>query len=119
MFLTAPSQQSKQLKSVEELARLKKHTVADSIGQKFQETEIIHIQHRPNIIAAMSSKYLQPLDITERFPLTKSFRSLEYAKTRPMLTVEEYQKKNRKFKEKMERNKPTKMVSSYWHKEIT
>lgn len=124
MFLTEPSQQFKQLNAaVEKLAEQEKHirksVVADNIGQ-VQDRDILQIQHGPKISAVISSDYVQSLDMRERFPMARSIRSLEYARARPMLTVEQYQKKNQEYKMKMKRNKSvTIMVSSYWKKETT
>lgn len=122
MFLTAPVQQFKLLNTrVEELAEKEKHIresfTVDNTGQKLQETEILQIQHGPRISGVISSDYVRTLDITKRLPMARSFRSLEYARARPMLTIQQYQEKNRKYKEGMNKNKPVFVrVSSDWNK---
>lgn len=83
-----------------------------------RDSKILQVQHGSNIRAVLSSDYVHTLEITERLPLHSSLRSIEYKKARPKLTIEEYQKKNRKYKEEIERNKlVTKTVSLHQRQE--
>lgn len=123
MFLTAPPEQYKKLnvseKPVEQEKYIHEMYTADNTGQKLLKTEILHIQYGSRMPSIISSDYVHTLDMIGRSQLA-SLRSLEYKKSRPMLTIDQYQEKNRKYKEEMERNKRVaKAVSLDWLKETT
>lgn len=110
MFLTAPD--PKQLNTaVDEIAEQEKY-IREPFAAERRETKMLKVQHGSKIRAVISSDYVHTLDMTERLPLDSSLRSVEYKRARPKLTVEQYQEKNRKYKEEIERNKlVTKTVS--------
>ncbi|XP_069359485.1 uncharacterized protein [Maniola hyperantus] len=67
--------------------------------------QVLNVQHSKKFARKISSDYVKTIDHIEH-RLENSIRSVEFAKTRPSMTVSEYQLKNLKYQESMKKFNP-------------
>ncbi|XP_059052837.1 uncharacterized protein LOC131847309 [Achroia grisella] len=60
--------------------------------------QVLNLQHGQKVARKISSDYVKTIDQMEH-KLETSIRSIEYAKTRPVMSVTEYQLKNQRYNE--------------------
>ncbi|XP_052753415.1 uncharacterized protein LOC113520777 isoform X2 [Galleria mellonella] len=65
---------------------------------------VLNLQHGKKVARKISSDYVKTIDQMEH-KLENSIRSVEYAKTRPAMSVSEYQLKNQKYQEGLRASK--------------
>ncbi|XP_050682472.1 uncharacterized protein LOC126977887 isoform X2 [Leptidea sinapis] len=63
--------------------------------------EMMNIQHGKMIARKVSSDYVKTIDQMEHTKVETSIRSVEYAKSRPSLSIQEYQARNNKHNEEL------------------
>lgn len=66
--------------------------------------QILNIQHGKKVVRKISSDYVKTIDHIEH-KAESSIRSVEYAKTRPAMSVTEYQRKNQQYHEQLTKSK--------------
>lgn len=67
---------------------------------------VLNLQHGKKLAGKVSSDYVKTIDQIEH-KIENSIRSVEFAKTRPAMSVAEYQLKNRKHQEEHKSNQLT------------
>lgn len=75
--------------------------------------QVMNLQHGKKILRHLSSDYVKTIEQTEQEKRNKAFslRSIEYAKTRPFLTVSQYQVKNQEYEKQLKENKSLSAIS--------
>lgn len=75
--------------------------------------QVMNIQHGKKLQRKISSDYVKIIEQTEqsRRNTANSLRSLEYAKSRPFLTVSQYQVKNQEYQKQLKENKSLSAIS--------
>ena len=87
-----------------EAENIRDHFPRQSITMENSSFEqALSVQHGRKTARKISSDYVKTIDVMEHRN-QNSIRSVEYAKTRPSLSVSEYQQRNLKQKESNEKN---------------
>lgn len=73
---------------------------------------ILNLQHGKKVTRKISSDYVKTIDHIEQ-KLENSIRSIEYAKTRPAISVSEYQMKNKKYQEGLKMMSESKVPKNF------
>lgn len=68
------------------------------MAEKDSYEQKLDFQHGKKVARKISSDYAKTIDQIEH-RLKSSIRSIEYAKSRPTISVSEYQRKNREYQE--------------------
>lgn len=64
--------------------------------------EILNLQHGKKYVARkISSDYVKTIDQVEQNKVETSIRSVEFAKSRPSMSVSQYQAKNHEYQDKL------------------
>ncbi|CAK1551114.1 unnamed protein product [Leptosia nina] len=69
-------------------------------AEKVSYDEMLNLQHSKKLARKISSDYVKSIDQAEQ-RLETSIRSVEFAKSRPSMSVSQYQAKNQEYQEKL------------------
>lgn len=96
-FLTASSNR---MRSENESEREKyvRHSLTKKGDVSYEH--VLNLQHGKKVARKISSDYVKTIDQIEH-KLENSIRSVEFAKTRPAMSVADYQKKNKKYQDEL------------------
>lgn len=97
-----------------------KHNINENQMQSLTLTDepfdqVMNLLHGKTVQRKISSDYVKIIEQTEqaRRNQTFSLRSFEYAKTRPFLTVSQYQLKNQEYKRQLKENNTVKTLGPH------